>query len=159
MLFRSDHAGNLELFPNARFHLQDAEMEFVTGRAMTHAAMRHSFRLDDVLEMVTLVYGDRVVFHAGDEDIAPGIAVHHVPGHTRGLQSVSVNTARGRVVLDRDRVVEVLRVRRVDGHEGKIAKVGSTLEVLAAGGHGTAMLEANPELAGRIIAWLEAALG
>ena len=97
-----DHAGNLELFPNARFHLQDAEMEFVTGRAMTHAAMRHSFRLDDVLEMVTLVYGDRVVFHAGDEDIAPGIAVHHVPGHTRGLQSVSVNTARGRVVLASD---------------------------------------------------------
>ena len=30
-----DHAGNLELFPNARFHIQDAELAFVTGRAMT----------------------------------------------------------------------------------------------------------------------------
>jgi glyoxylase-like metal-dependent hydrolase (beta-lactamase superfamily II) len=97
-----DHAGNLELFPNARFHIQDEEVAFVTGRAMTHKALRHSFRLDDVLEMVRLVYGDRVVFHAGDADIAPGISVHHIGGHTRGLQCVRANTARGPVVLASD---------------------------------------------------------
>ncbi len=97
-----DHAGNLELFPNARFHIQDEEMAFVTGRAMTHQALRHSFRLDDVLEMVRLVYGDRVVFHAGDIDIAPGLSVHHIGGHTRGLQCVRVNTARGPVVVASD---------------------------------------------------------
>lgn len=97
-----DHAGNLELFPNARFHIQDEEMAFVTGRAMTHKALRHSFRLDDVLEMVRLVYGDRVVFHAGDVDIAPGVSVHHIGGHTRGLQCVRVNTARGPVVVASD---------------------------------------------------------
>ena len=60
-----DHAGNLELFPKARFHIQDEEMSFVTGRAMTHVGLRHAFRLDDVLAMVRLTYGDRVVFHAG----------------------------------------------------------------------------------------------
>ncbi|MCB1743307.1 MAG: N-acyl homoserine lactonase family protein [Gammaproteobacteria bacterium] len=97
-----DHAGNLELFPNARFHIQDEEMSFVTGRAMTHKVFRHSFRLDDVLEMVRLVYGDRVVFHAGDAEIAPGISVHHIGGHTRGLQCVRVNSARGPVVLASD---------------------------------------------------------
>jgi len=97
-----DHAGNLALFPKARFHVQDAEMAFVTGRAMTHAALRHSFALPDVLEMVKLIYGDRVVFHAGDEDFAPGIRLHHMPGHTPGLQSLSVHTARGWVVLASD---------------------------------------------------------
>ncbi len=97
-----DHAGNLELFPNARFHIQDAEMAFVTGRAMSHPALRHSFRLDDVLEMIRLVYGDRVVFHAGDEDLAPGVKLRHMPGHTHGLQSVLVNTARGEVMLASD---------------------------------------------------------
>ncbi|MBV40631.1 MAG: MBL fold hydrolase [Rhodospirillaceae bacterium] len=97
-----DHAGNLELFPKARFHIQDEEMSFVTGRAMTHPALRHSFKLDDVLEMVRLTYGDRVVFHAGDEEIAPGVTVHHLPGHTRGLQAVRVDTARGPVVLASD---------------------------------------------------------
>lgn len=97
-----DHAGNLELFPRARFHIQDEELAFVTGRPMTHRTLRHSFRLDDVLEMVRLVYGDRVVFHAGDEEIAPGISVHHLPGHTRGMQSVKVHTERGWVVLASD---------------------------------------------------------
>lgn len=97
-----DHAGNLALFPNARFHIQDEEVALVTGRAMTHPAMRHSFVLDDVLEMVRMVYGDRVVFHAGDEELAPGISLHHIPGHTRGLQSVKVHTARGWVVLASD---------------------------------------------------------
>ena len=58
-----DHAGNLEQFPKARFHIQDAEMALVTGRAMTHPLLRHSFRLEDVIDMVRLTYGDRVVFH------------------------------------------------------------------------------------------------
>jgi len=97
-----DHAGNLSLFPNARFHVQDSEIGYVTGRAMTHEALRHSFALDDVLDMVRLVYGDRVVFHEGDEPIAPGVTVHHIGGHTRGLQSVRVDTARGQVVLASD---------------------------------------------------------
>ena len=97
-----DHAGNLALFPKARFHVQDAEMAFTTGRAMSHAALRHSFALADVLEMVRLTYGDRVVFHAGDEELAPGIALHHIPGHTPGMQSLSVQTARGLVVLASD---------------------------------------------------------
>lgn len=97
-----DHAGNLELFPNARFHLQDEEMSYVTGRAMTHRVLRASYRVNDVLGMVRLVYGDRVVFHSGDEEIAPGVSVHHISGHTRGLQSVRVHTERGWVVLASD---------------------------------------------------------
>ena len=97
-----DHAGNLELFPNARFHIQDDEVSFVTGRAMTHRALRHSFRLDDVLEMIRMVYRERVVFHAGDCEVAPEVTVHHIGGHPRGLQCVRVNTARGPVVLASD---------------------------------------------------------
>ena len=77
-------------------------MSFVTGRAMTHKALRHSFVLDDVLQMVTMLYGDRVVFHNGDEDLLPGITLHHIPGHTRGLQAVRVHTKRGWVVLASD---------------------------------------------------------
>jgi glyoxylase-like metal-dependent hydrolase (beta-lactamase superfamily II) len=97
-----DHAGNLGLFPKARFHIQDEEMSFVTGRAMTHKSLRHSFVLSDVQEMVAMLYGDRVVFHNGDEELAPGISLHHIPGHTRGLQAVRVHTKRGWVVLASD---------------------------------------------------------
>src|SRR5215469_9715260 len=38
-----DHAGNIPLFPNARFHIQDAEMAFATGRAMCHHAISGIF--------------------------------------------------------------------------------------------------------------------
>lgn len=97
-----DHSGNLEKFPKARFHIQDEEVNFVTGRAMTHKALRHSFVVADVQEVVGLVYGDRVVFHDGDEELYPGISLHHIPGHTRGLQAVRVHTERGWVVLASD---------------------------------------------------------
>ncbi len=97
-----DHAGNLALFPNARFHIQDNELAYVTGRAMTHKRLRHSFHLPDVLDIVRLVYGDRVVFHDGCEQIVPGVTAHPMPGHARGLQSLTVNTARGTVVVASD---------------------------------------------------------
>ncbi len=44
----------------------------------------------------------RVVFHAGDEELYPGITLHHLPGHTLGLQAVRVQTERGAVVLASD---------------------------------------------------------
>jgi glyoxylase-like metal-dependent hydrolase (beta-lactamase superfamily II) len=97
-----DHVGNLDKFPRARFHIQDSEMAYVTGRAMTHRRIRHSFTVDNVLDMVRALYGERVVFHDGDEEVAAGVSVHHIGGHTRGLQVVRVNTARGQVVLASD---------------------------------------------------------
>ncbi|MEI2415885.1 N-acyl homoserine lactonase family protein [Orrella sp. JC864] len=97
-----DHAGNLGLFPNARFHLQEREMQFATGRHMCVACMRGAFEVEDVVQMVRAVYAERVVFHDGDAHIAPGVTVHRVGGHTDGLQMVRVSTARGPVVLASD---------------------------------------------------------
>jgi glyoxylase-like metal-dependent hydrolase (beta-lactamase superfamily II) len=97
-----DHAGNLPKLPNARFHIQDAEVDYATGRCMCHAQMRHAYSVDDVVELVRKVYADRVVFHDGDAEIAPGVSVMLMGGHTKGLQSVRVRTARGTVVLASD---------------------------------------------------------
>lgn len=97
-----DHAGNLRLLPNARFHVQDGELDYATGRCMCHAAMRHAYAVDDVVELVRRVYADRVVFHAGDGSVAPGVELLLVGGHTKGLQAVRVHTERGWVVLASD---------------------------------------------------------
>ncbi len=97
-----DHAGSLDLFPNARFHIQDAELAFATSRAMTHRAVRAPFDAAPVAEMVHLLFGDRVVFHEGDDALAPGITLRLLPGHTAGLQAVEVSTARGAVLLASD---------------------------------------------------------
>jgi glyoxylase-like metal-dependent hydrolase (beta-lactamase superfamily II) len=97
-----DHAGNHSLFPNARFHLQDREMAFCTGRCMCHPAMRYAFDAEDVVAMVRRVFAGHVQFHDGTDELAPGLTVHHVGGHTMGLQVVRVWTRRGWVVLASD---------------------------------------------------------
>jgi glyoxylase-like metal-dependent hydrolase (beta-lactamase superfamily II) len=68
-----DHAGNLGLFPNARFHIQDAEMAYCTGRCMCHPIMRFPFEAQDVEAMVRRVFEGKVQFHDGDTELAPGI--------------------------------------------------------------------------------------
>lgn len=97
-----DHAGNRDLFPNATYHLQDREMAFCTGRCMCHPQLRRSFEEDDVGAMVRRLFAGRVQFHDGTGEIAPGITVHHVGGHTAGLQVMRVKTQRGWVVLAAD---------------------------------------------------------
>jgi glyoxylase-like metal-dependent hydrolase (beta-lactamase superfamily II) len=97
-----DHAGNLEKFPRARFHIQEREMAYATGRCMCHQVFRQPFDVDPVVDMVRHVYSGRAVFHCGCSSVAPGVDLHWVGGHSDGLQIVSVRTARGSVVLASD---------------------------------------------------------
>lgn len=97
-----DHAGNLDLFPNATFHIQDREMAYCTGRCMCHAELRSAFEPGDVGGMVRRIFAGRVRFHDGAAELAPGLSVHYIGGHTMGLQSLRVMTRRGWVVLASD---------------------------------------------------------
>lgn len=97
-----DHIGNLGAFPQARFHLQDREMAFATGRYMRHHALREGYCLRDVKEVIDEVYAERVDFHDGDVQLTPGLSLHTVGGHTNGLQVVRVHTRRGWIVLASD---------------------------------------------------------
>ena len=97
-----DHAGNLDLLPRARFHLQEREMAYATGRDMRQKMMRHAYCVDHVCSLVRLVFDDRVQYHDGDWELRPGVTVHLVGGHTRGLQVVRVHTRRGWIVLASD---------------------------------------------------------
>ncbi len=97
-----DHAGCLDSFPAATFHLQDREMAYATGRPMVHRALRLPVDVDDVVTAVRHVFAGRVRFHDGTATIAPGITLHLVGGHSGGMQVVRVWTARGWVVLASD---------------------------------------------------------
>ncbi|MDB5841309.1 MAG: fold hydrolase [Herminiimonas sp.] len=97
-----DHAGNIKLLPNAIMHLQESELQYATGKYMKYDLMRHAYAVDDVVDIVRGVYDKRVAFYEGDADMAPGIRLIHVGGHTKGLQSVRVHTARGWMVLASD---------------------------------------------------------
>jgi glyoxylase-like metal-dependent hydrolase (beta-lactamase superfamily II) len=97
-----DHVGNFDLFPAATFHLQDREMGYATGRHMATPVFSGAFDVEDVVGMVRNTYAGRVAFHDGDAQVAPGVSVHLIGGHTMGLQVARVATRRGWVVLASD---------------------------------------------------------
>ena len=97
-----DHVGNFDLFPAATLHLQDLEMNYATGRHMGKPVFNGAYEVEDVVGMVRRVYAGRVRFHDGDAELAPGVSVHLIGGHTRGLQVVRVATRRGWVVIASD---------------------------------------------------------
>ena len=77
-------------------------MAFVTGRHMCH---RHSSQLRSRRRRAAWCawsIEDRVEFHDGDDELAPGVTLHRIGGHTAGLQWVRVHTKRGWVVLASD---------------------------------------------------------
>jgi glyoxylase-like metal-dependent hydrolase (beta-lactamase superfamily II) len=152
------------LFPNARFHMQDTEMEYVTGRCMCHQQIAHAFEPEDVSRMVHRVFAGRVQFHDGADEIAPGITVHKIGGHTKGLQCVRVATARGHVVLASDAThfyqhIETRRVFRVLYNLADMVEGYNTLERLASSkahvipGHDPLVLARYPAASSRTAGW------
>jgi glyoxylase-like metal-dependent hydrolase (beta-lactamase superfamily II) len=95
-----DHAGTLEDFPGATFHLQEREYHFATGRGSN--STRAGFEASDMTQLVNLFYEGRLVLHDGSASPVPGMSMHLVGGHTPGLQIVCVRTERGRVVVMSD---------------------------------------------------------
>jgi glyoxylase-like metal-dependent hydrolase (beta-lactamase superfamily II) len=133
-----DHAGNLDQFPGATFHIQDDEVRFATGRYMTHHVLSHSFYIEDIVGMIRRVYAGRVRFHDGTGQILPGVTLHRVGGHSGGLQIVRVHTARGWLVLASDAAHFIEnRVKRspfpIVLHVGEMMEGFRTCEELADG--------------------------
>jgi len=97
-----DHAGSLDAFPRARFHIQDAESAYATGRCMCHSYLRHPYDVENVVSFVRHLYAGRVTFHDSVSELDPGLSLHRVGGHSAGLQVVRVWTQRGWVVVASD---------------------------------------------------------
>ena len=97
-----DHIGTVDDFPNARLHIQESELQFASGRYMQNDSIAHSFNAEEVTGLVRDVFSGRTVLHDGDKELAEGLSIHLVGGHTGGNQVVRVRTARGWVVLASD---------------------------------------------------------
>jgi glyoxylase-like metal-dependent hydrolase (beta-lactamase superfamily II) len=160
-----DHSGNTALFPNARYHLQDCEMDYATGRCMCHTMQRAPFECDYVVDMVRKVYAGRVAFHDGDDELVPGVTLHHIGGHSKGLQCVRVKTKRGHVVLASDTAhlyahIDQGRVFPITYNVADVLEGYQTLKKLATSrahivpGHDPRVLElypaAKPDLKGKV---------
>ncbi len=97
-----DHVGNYALFPKATFYLQEDEMAFWTGPYVKYKVFNQAINVDDTVALVRLNYDGRIRFVKGVEQILPGITLHRVSGHTKGMQIVEVETASGTAVVASD---------------------------------------------------------
>jgi glyoxylase-like metal-dependent hydrolase (beta-lactamase superfamily II) len=141
----NDHAGNIADFPRAEVVVQRAELAYAAGPAMRHRALNHFFEADDVVAVVRRVFAGTAVVPDGDVELAPGLELYLIGGHTRGLQVARIHTARGWVVLASDAahyfenlaernpfpaIVDVERV--LDGYE-RIGRLASSADHIVPG--------------------------
>jgi glyoxylase-like metal-dependent hydrolase (beta-lactamase superfamily II) len=97
-----DHCGELARFPRATFWVQRREIAFWTGPHAHRTSFRRVVMSEDITALVELNLAGRVRSVDGDVTVAPGLSLHHVGGHTAGMQVVRVETAHGVVVLASD---------------------------------------------------------
>jgi glyoxylase-like metal-dependent hydrolase (beta-lactamase superfamily II) len=133
-----DHVGSFHKLPQARFFLQEREMQWAVSRHMKYPFFQRSFEVAEVMGIVKLNFEGRIEQVAGEYDLAPGITLHPTPGHTPGLQVMRVHTRRGWMVLasDATHYYENMRTNRPYStafHIGDMVDSYRTLERLAAG--------------------------
>lgn len=107
-----DHGGNIDRLPNARVHLQPAELEFWQSDLSRRRYFALTVEEDDVAAAARAVADGRGRLRAGDHEIAPGVSVHLVRGHTPGMQVVRVASGEQAVVLASDAVHTTYNLER-----------------------------------------------
>ncbi|MFI0452072.1 N-acyl homoserine lactonase family protein [Actinomadura sp. 6N118] len=96
-----DHTGTADAFKEARYVVQQAELDYWTGPWAKRIERERWLVSDRDLDHL-LKARDRLSLVDGDADVVPGLSVHLVGGHTAGMQIVRVRTASGHVVLASD---------------------------------------------------------
>jgi glyoxylase-like metal-dependent hydrolase (beta-lactamase superfamily II) len=97
-----DHTGNIGRFPAALFHLQEREMHYANGRHVRFPRLGNTFDPEDICGLVRLNFARRLFLYDGTTELAPGITLHRLGGHSAGLQCVRVATRGGPVVVASD---------------------------------------------------------
>ena len=95
-----DHFAASRLYPGAEFHLQRRELEFWRAPESDYHFLRYF--ITDLEDAAGLESEGRLHLLDGEAEIAPGVTVHPVGGHTPGLQIVRVRTGEGWAVLAAD---------------------------------------------------------
>lgn len=84
-----DHLSGARLFPNARFIMQEAEIDF----------LRHPHPYFEKENYPEMLDGLKLEPVKGDTEIQEGLKVLHTPGHTPGAESIAVETEKGTAII------------------------------------------------------------
>lgn len=138
----ADHFSAYKLYPKAKFYIQRKDIEFFTGPGVRFRQVTEPAA--NIQQVVSLAYAKRIHYLDGDEQIAPGVRVVLVGGHTPGSQVVVVTTSKGEAVICSDAVGKYRNLEEeVTGHSmnlmesllawDKIKAVASSPELIIPG--------------------------
>lgn len=99
-----DHTGNVSLFPNATFVISSRELDFWSGPAARRPLFEHAVEHGDIALLNAYEDAGRLRRMSGVLDVAPGITLIEVGGHTPGQLIVLVDAEGGEVLLTSDAV-------------------------------------------------------
>jgi glyoxylase-like metal-dependent hydrolase (beta-lactamase superfamily II) len=94
-----DHCFHNDLFQNAKFIVQRKELEYALDPLDLHRVAYE--KIPGVTPPWIKVF-DKIVAVEGKMEIAPGVFVIPLPGHTPGSQGVIVNTSKNKYLLTGD---------------------------------------------------------
>ena len=98
-----DHAGGMDLFPNARVWIQKDEYDYYTSDAWQSRSTHGGIDPDDVMEIVKRNIAGKVSFVRGDDETTiSGISFNVGGKHTWQSQYVAVQTPKSTVVIASD---------------------------------------------------------
>jgi len=99
-----DHIGNLELFPNARFTVARREYEFWISPYGQVPGIRYASIPEEIQILKRFHDEGRVDLVEDEAEVAPGVRVTRVGGHTPGSLLTTVESRGGRLVLASDTI-------------------------------------------------------
>ena len=127
-----DHIGNLDYFTRAQFYMSSAEFRFWTGPSSRHPSFAHLVEPEEIDALRRLDVQGRLSKVTGTTDLAPGIRLTELDGHTPGELVVSVRTPGGVILLASDAVhfVEELEQGRPFAHMTDLVAAHSSYETI-----------------------------
>jgi glyoxylase-like metal-dependent hydrolase (beta-lactamase superfamily II) len=97
-----DHIGNLDLFPRAPIWIARAESDFWGSEIARAPMIAHFTEPAELATLAELRSGGRLQLFDDSAEVAPGVHVIRVGGHTPGQSMVTVRTRAGTVLLTSD---------------------------------------------------------
>jgi glyoxylase-like metal-dependent hydrolase (beta-lactamase superfamily II) len=99
-----DHTGNLSHFPTSRVFMAEQEFAFWSSRHAQRVLFHHAVDDEDLAFLTEVAEQGRLTLFSDSVEVAPGIEVVVVGGHTPGQSVVKVQTDEGVVLLASDAI-------------------------------------------------------
>jgi glyoxylase-like metal-dependent hydrolase (beta-lactamase superfamily II) len=99
-----DHIGNLRGLPATQVVMSASEYDFWTSSMARRTQFAHATEAEELQHLTEVFASGRMTFFSGSLQLAPGIRLVEVGGHTPGQTMVLVDTSEGTTLLTSDAV-------------------------------------------------------